>query len=134
MQVSRNCTFVPAIFWVEDMPAFLLPLRERAARWAGLAVGALQHALVTEYAPGAGIGWHKDKAVFDEVVGISLGWACDFRLRRRVAGGRWERVTVAAAARSAYLLSGAARAEWEHRIPAVDRLRYSVTFRNVREA
>ena len=117
---------------VEDMPGFLLPLRERAAGMAGLAAGAFQHVLVTEYADAAGIGWHRDKAVFDEVVGVSLGAACDFRFRRR-AGSKWERVTVVAEPRSAYLLRGPARTEWEHSIPGVEGLRYSITFRNLRE-
>lgn len=115
----------------DDMPPFLLPLRERAAALAGLAPSSFQHVLVTEYAPGAGIGWHRDKAVFDEVVGISLGSRCDFRFRRAV-GSKWERAAVLAEPRSAYLLSGAARSEWEHSIPAVDELRYSITFRNFR--
>jgi alkylated DNA repair dioxygenase AlkB len=114
-----------------DMPWFLLPLRRRAAEWAGLDAAAFQHALVTEYSPGSTIGWHRDKAVFDEVVGVSLLAPCDFRFRRR-RGDRWERATVVAAPRSAYLLSGAARTEWEHSIPAVADLRYSITFRNFR--
>jgi len=116
---------------VEDMPAFLLPLRERAAGLAGLPASGFQHVLVTEYADGAGIGWHRDKAVFDEVVGISLGAACDFRFRRR-AGSKWERVTVRAEGRSAYLLRGLSRTEWEHSIPGVEGVRYSITFRNFR--
>jgi alkylated DNA repair dioxygenase AlkB len=77
------------------------------------------------------IGWHRDKAVFDEVVGISLGAACDFRFRRRV-GSRWEWVTVVAEPRSAYLWRGPARTEWEHGIPGVEGSRYSITFRNLR--
>jgi alkylated DNA repair dioxygenase AlkB len=113
------------------MPAFLLPLRQRAAAFAGLGPDALQHALVTEYAPGAAIGWHRDKAVFDEVVGVSLLAPCRFRLRRK-SGTKWDRADVIAEPRSAYLLGGPARTEWEHSIPPVDRLRYSVTFRNVR--
>jgi alkylated DNA repair dioxygenase AlkB len=116
----------------DDIPAFLLALRASAAAFAGLAPAALQHVLVTEYGPGAAIGWHRDKAVFGEVVGVSLLAPCVFRLRRQ-AGGRWERVNLVAEPRSAYLLSGAARTEWEHSIPPVDALRYSVTFRNVRE-
>jgi alkylated DNA repair dioxygenase AlkB len=115
---------------VDDVPPFLLRLRERAAAFAGLGPSDLQHVLVTEYAPGAGIGWHRDKAVFDEVVGISLVSPCDFRFRRR-RGDCWERATVVAEARSAYLLAGPARTEWEHSIPAVDQLRYSITFRNI---
>jgi alkylated DNA repair dioxygenase AlkB len=115
----------------DDIPAFLLALREPAAAFAGLAPAALQHVLVTEYAPGAGIGWHRDKAVFGEVVGISLLSPCVFRLRR-AAGEAWERVNVPAEPRSAYLLSGPSRTEWEHSVPPVGALRYSVTFRNLR--
>lgn len=118
---------------VDDMPPFLLALRETAARFAGMAAEQLQHVLVTEYQPGAGIGWHRDKAVFGEIVGISLLSPCVFRLRRK-AGATWERVNVTAEPRSAYLLSGASRTEWEHSIPGVDALRYSVTYRNLREA
>ena len=114
----------------EDIPAFLLPLREVAARFAELAPAELQHVLVTEYGPGAAIGWHKDKAVFGDVIGISLRSPCVFRLRRK-HGATWERVSLTAEPRSAYLLRGPSRTEWEHSIPAVDALRYSVTFRNV---
>ena len=116
---------------VDDMPDFLRELRVPAARFPGLEPEALQHVLVTEYAAGAGIGWHRDKNVFNEIVGVSLLAPCVFRLRRSV-GDRWERVNVTADPRSAYLLSGAARSEWEHSIPPVDALRYSVTFRNLR--
>ena len=115
----------------DDIPDFLLPLRDASATFAGMAAADLQQVLLTEYAAGAGIGWHKDKAVFGQVVGISLLSACTFRLRRRRGTG-WERLSVSAEPRSAYLLSGPARSEWEHSIPAVDRLRYSVTFRNLR--
>ena len=116
---------------VDDMPDFLRALRERAASFAGLAPESLQQVLVTEYAPGAGIGWHRDKAEFGQVIGLSLLAPCTFRLRRR-AGDGWERVSLVAEARSAYLLSGAARDEWEHSIPPVDALRYSITYRNLR--
>jgi alkylated DNA repair dioxygenase AlkB len=113
----------------EDMPAFLLPLRERAARLAGLEASEFQHVLLTEYAAGAGIGWHKDKPMFAEVAGISLGSPCVFRFRRK-AGAKWERASVVTEPRSAYLLQGPSRTEWEHSIPDVDSLRYSITFRN----
>ena len=113
----------------EDIPAFLLSLRERAATFAGMSPERLQQVLVTEYSPGAGIGWHKDRPVFGEVVGISLVSACTFRLRRK-QGQRWQRVSMEADPRSAYLLAGPARTEWEHSVPAVEQLRYSVTFRN----
>jgi alkylated DNA repair dioxygenase AlkB len=117
----------------DDIPPFLLPLRDRCAAFAGLAVDDFRHALVTEYSPGAAIGWHRDKAMFAEVVGVSLLSAAPFRLRRRRADGTWQRVTITAEPRSAYLLSGESRTDWEHSIPAVERLRYSITFRNFKE-
>jgi alkylated DNA repair dioxygenase AlkB len=116
----------------DDMPEFLKPLRKRVAEFAGLLATDFQHALVIEYQPGAGIGWHRDKPVFDEVVGISLLAPCRFRLRRQV-GETWERTSLLAEPRSIYLLSGAARTQWQHSIPPMDRLRYSITFRNFRE-
>jgi alkylated DNA repair dioxygenase AlkB len=92
-----------------------------------------QHVMLTEYGPGAGIGWHRDKAVFGQVVGISLLAPCVLRLRRKVGERKWERVNVLAEPRSAYFLSGQARSEWGHSIPPVEALRYSITFRNLHE-
>ncbi|GAC1335392.1 MAG: alpha-ketoglutarate-dependent dioxygenase AlkB [Beijerinckiaceae bacterium] len=115
-----------------DIPPFLLPVREKAAAFAGITPGALQQVLLTEYQPGAAIGWHKDRPVFGEVVGISLFSACTFRLRRK-AGSKWKRASIIVEPRSAYLLHGPARTEWEHSIPAVEQLRYSITFRTFRE-
>ncbi len=116
----------------DPLPEFLLPARELAARFAGAAPEQFPHVLVTEYAPGAGIGWHRDKGVFEDVVGLSLLSPCAFRLRRRV-GERWERVTVRLTPRSAYLLRGPVRAEWEHSIPEAEATRYSLTFRTLRQ-
>ena len=99
----------------EPLPGVLLPLRDRAAAVAGIAPDELQQALVTEYAPGAGIGWRRDRPDFAEVIGISLLSPCVFRLRRRRGAG-WERAAFTAEPRSAYLLSGAARSEWQHSI------------------
>jgi alkylated DNA repair dioxygenase AlkB len=115
----------------EDIPEFLIPLRDAAAAFGGVQSDALPHVLVTEYEAGAGIGWHRDKGVFGVVIGVSLLAPCVFRLRRR-AGAGWERAKIIAEPRSAYLLSGEARAEWEHSIPPVDALRYSVTFRTLK--
>jgi alkylated DNA repair dioxygenase AlkB len=116
----------------EPIPAFLGPLRDKAARFANLGDDALEHVLVTEYAPGAAIGWHKDKSIFGEVIGVSLLSPCTFRFRRKSREG-WRRASVRLQPRSAYLLRGSARAEWEHSIPGVESLRYSITFRNFRE-
>jgi alkylated DNA repair dioxygenase AlkB len=117
-----------------EIPEYLLALREAAAAFAAVEPEEFQHVLVTEYGAGAGIGWHRDKAVFGEVVGVSLLSTCVLRLRRASGAKKWERVRVAAEPRSAYLLSGPARTEWEHSIPPVDEPRYSITFRNLREA
>jgi alkylated DNA repair dioxygenase AlkB len=114
----------------EDIPPFLLPVRSIAAAFAGIEPDQLQQALVTEYAPGAPIGWHRDKNVFGRIIGVSLLSAATFRLRRRF-GDRWERASVIAEPGSAYVLSGPARSEWEHSIPPVDQLRYSITFREI---
>jgi len=114
-----------------EIPGFLAPLRQRAAAFAGLAAEDLVHAMATEYRPGTAIGWHRDKAAFGEVIGVSLHSACLFRLRRKTGVGKWERYSVLAEPRSAYLLRGAARSEWQHSIPAVAGLRYSVTFRSL---
>lgn len=116
----------------DDVPDELKPLRARAAELAGHRPEDLQQVLINKYEPGAPIGWHRDRPVFAEVVGISLLAPCPFRLRRRVGAG-FERKTVTLAPRSAYLLAGPARTEWEHSIPPVEALRYSITFRNFRE-
>lgn len=114
----------------EAIPDYLLSLRDLAALFANLEPEAFQQVLVLEYADGAGIGWHRDKAVFGEVVGISLLAPCTLRFRRKV-GGSWERANLRAEPRSAYHLSGPARSQWEHSIARVDELRYSITFRSM---
>lgn len=111
------------------IPDFLLPLRERAAGFAGLAPAAFEQALVIRYDVGAGIGWHRDRPVFDKVVGVSLLSPCVLRFRRRHGRG-FDRFSLGAAPRSAYLLSGEIRQAWEHSIAPLEVLRYSVTFRN----
>ena len=113
----------------DDIPAELLAVRGRAAKLAGHAPEELQQVLLNEYQPGAPIGWHRDRPIFAEVVGISLLAHCNFRFRRRVEGG-FERASVTLEPRSAYLLSGPARTIWEHSIPPVADHRYSITFRN----
>ena len=114
----------------EPIPEWLLPLRAAAAEFAGLEADRLPHVLILEYGPGATIGWHRDKATFGDVIGVSLLSPCRFRLRRK-AGSRWERTSLTLEPRSVYLLRGPARTEWEHSIPAVDALRYSITFRTL---
>jgi alkylated DNA repair dioxygenase AlkB len=115
----------------EDIPGFLLKLRQKAADFARLGTSELQQALVTEYTPGAAIGWHRDRPVYRDIIGVSFGSSCRFRFRRKRGSG-WVRASVILEPRSVYLLRGPARMEWQHSIPPADRLRYSVTFRSMR--
>lgn len=115
----------------EPLPDWLLPFRDRAARFAGLESEALVQALLIRYGPGAGIGWHKDRPAFGHVVGISLGAPAIMRFRRR-RGERFERASLPLEPRGAYHLDGEARHEWEHSIAEMDRPRWSVTFRSLR--
>lgn len=115
-----------------DIPDYLFPLREKASAFVEMKPEQFEHVLITQYGPGAGIGWHRDKAVFGEVVGVSLLSPCVFRMRRLISKNKWERVNLVAEPRSAYFLGGSARFEWEHSIPQMDALRYSITFRKLR--
>ena len=114
----------------EPIPGWLSAVRARAASLAGVDPNEFAHALVVRYDPGAGIGWHRDRPQFDEVVGISLGAATTMRFRQRTASG-FRRANVLLEPRSAYLLSGEVRAEWEHSIAAHEDLRFSITFRSL---
>ena len=120
------------LYQADELPGFLIPIRVAAASFAGMPAEKFVQALITEYTPGAGIGWHRDRPQFGEVIGISLRAGCTFRLRRK-QGEKWLRTSLQAPPRSAYLLSDLARSEWEHSIPPVQDLRYSITFRNLRK-
>ena len=111
------------------LPDWLLPIRQRAAAFAKLPEEALVQALLIRYDPGAGIGWHRDRPVFEHVVGISLGVPATMRFRRRKAGG-FDRAAVPLAPRSVYHLSGEARHDWEHSIAEMEVTRWSITFRS----
>ncbi|HTH51056.1 MAG TPA: alpha-ketoglutarate-dependent dioxygenase AlkB [Pyrinomonadaceae bacterium] len=113
------------------MPEFLIELRSKAGAFCGIDPEKLVMALVSEYAPGTPIGWHRDRPQFDEVVGVSLLSECIFRFRRKI-GSKWERHKMRLDPRSMYVLRGPSRSEWEHSIPEVDALRYSITFRSLR--
>lgn len=114
----------------DPIPDWLLPARDTAAAFAGLEPARLAQALLIRYDPGAGIGWHRDRPVFDHVVGISLSVSAPLRFRRRKAGG-FDRVTVPLAPRSIYHLHGEARYEWEHSIAEMEETRWSITFRTL---
>ena len=108
-----------------------MPLRDRSAALAEVAPTEIVEAVVTEYPPGAPIGWHRDVPQFETIVGISLGSSCRMRLKPYKAEGKI--VSVILEARSAYVISGPARWQYQHSIPAVENLRYSITFRTLRK-
>jgi alkylated DNA repair dioxygenase AlkB len=112
----------------DPIPAWLQPLRSKAALLAGVESEDFVHVLLVRYDPGAGIGWHRDRPVFETVVGVSLGTPAVLRFRRRREGG-FDRANVEVQPRSAYLLTGPARHEWEHSIAPGGTLRFSITFR-----
>jgi alkylated DNA repair dioxygenase AlkB len=123
-----DASFAPA----EAIPDWLLPLRARAARFACLQPDELVQALLIRYDPGAGIGWHRDRPVFEHVLGISLGAPATMRFRRRRRGG-FDRASAVVEPRSIYRLTGEARHEWEHSIAAMEERRWSITFRSLSE-
>lgn len=121
-----DASFAPT----EPLPDWLLPLRVKAAAFAGLQPDDFTHVLLARYDTGAGIGWHRDRDVFDQVVGVSLATPATLRFRRRRPGG-FDRVSLTVSPRSTYLLSGEARREWEHSITPGEQLRFSITFRTL---
>lgn len=121
-----DASFRPA----EPIPDWLQPLREKAAIMAQVDPDEIAHVLVARYDPAAGIGWHKDRSVFDRVVGVSLNAPATLRFRQR-NGPSFRRFSLPVEPRSAYLLSGEARHEWEHSIAPGEHLRFSITFRTL---
>jgi alkylated DNA repair dioxygenase AlkB len=109
-------------------PEFLVPFLKRAARFAGENFDEVEHALITEYSPGTQIGWHRDMPPYNKIIGISLGSAAPFRLRKETEKG-WERLTFTVEPRSIYVMERDARYVWQHSIPPVLDWRYSITCR-----
>ena len=118
------------------LPFFILPLREKVARWSGVAPEEFGHALLTHYPPGTALGWHRDVPNFEIVIGVSLLGPCRMRFRPYPPrkGARKDILQVTLEPRSVYRLQGAVRWEWQHSIPATPGERYSVTFRSPRHS
>jgi alkylated DNA repair dioxygenase AlkB len=115
----------------EPLPAWLDPLRERAAAWIGVAPEHFTQALVAEYQPGTPLGWHRDVPDFEDVVGVSLlnDAVMRFRPYPHVTGSRANVLKLTVPPRSIYLLHGPARWEWQHSVAPTASLRYSITLR-----
>ena len=109
------------------LPAFLDAFRVRAAAWAGIRADQIIESVITEYSPGSPIGWHRDVPQFEIILGLSLKSSCRFRFKPFRGEGKM--VATSLEPRSAYILRGAARWQYQHSIPAVKTLRYSITFR-----
>jgi alkylated DNA repair dioxygenase AlkB len=122
----------------EPLPPFLLPLRAQIAEWSGVDPEAFGMALLNEYRPGTPIGWHRDAPQYGIVAGISLLSACRMRFRpyrspsETTSARRTATHEIVLSRRSAYLMTGGSRQAYEHHIPPVELLRYSVTFRTLR--
>jgi alkylated DNA repair dioxygenase AlkB len=114
-----------------SIPDYLLPLTDVASQISGVPAEAFEQLMVTEYGPGAGIGWHRDRPSYEDIVAVSFLAPCTLRLRRRVEEG-WERRSALVEPRSVYLLHGPVRNSWQHSIAPMDALRYSVTLRTFR--
>jgi alkylated DNA repair dioxygenase AlkB len=123
-----DASFTPT----EPVPEWLHPLREKAATLANVQATDFVHVLLARYDPGAGIGWHRDRDVFEKVVGISLNTPATLRFRQRRADG-FRRAAIDVEPRSAYLIWGESRWDWEHSISPGDQLRFSITFRTLSE-
>ena len=114
------------------IPAFLEPLRTKLAGWMGIAPGEFATVLVAEYSPGTPLGWHRDAPDYERVAGVSLGGRARMRLRR-FPPGKDKPMVLELAPRSAYQMTGAARWQWQHSIPPTKELRYSITWRTLRQ-
>ncbi len=114
----------------DPIPEFLVPLRNKVADMAGISAAELVEGIITKYPPGAPIGWHRDVPQFEIVIGISLAGSCRMRLKP-MKGGKITSVNLDPG--SAYVMRGPARWEFQHSIPPVKALRYSVTFRTLRK-
>lgn len=125
---TNEVTAAPAI------PAFLTPLRDDLAAWIGVASSAFVQALIAQYQPGTPLGWHRDVPEYELIVGVSLGSAARMRFRPYPprANKREGVFALELEPRSAYVLAGAARWEWQHSVPPTPGLRYSITFRTKR--
>lgn len=118
-------TVKPAI----PAPDFLKDVIIRGAKLVQQPTNAIAEILITEYTHHAGINWHRDATVFKEIIGISLGSPSMIYFRNR--SDKKEQIKMRLEPGSAYVLKDSVRWDWEHRIPPVNTLRYSITLRTL---
>jgi alkylated DNA repair dioxygenase AlkB len=122
------------------IPQFLSKVRGSLAEFAGVKAGDFAMVLINEYRPGTPIGWHRDAPQYGIVAGVSVLSSCLMRLRpylspTAAAASKTRRTTtheIELLPRSAYVMRDEARSAYEHSIPAVTELRYSITMRTLR--
>jgi alkylated DNA repair dioxygenase AlkB len=120
------------VMYEPEVPPLLQPLRARVAAWMGIDPAELRHALINEFRPGTPLGWHRDAPQYGRVAGVSLGGWARMRLRK-YPRQRDKPLVLELAPRSAYSMDGPARWHWQHSISATRELRYSITFRTLRQ-
>ncbi len=121
------------------LPDFLQDIQEKIAGWIEIPAPRVAEALISEYTEGSAIGWHRDTEEFEMIVGISLAGWC--RMRFRPVPGRSpdstkkkkDVVALEVEPRSAYIMQGPVRWDWQHSIAPTRTLRYSITFRTLPE-
>ena len=117
-------------FSIGPPPPFLVALQHRVADAFGVGHTTLMHTLITEYRPGAPIGWHRDKAAYGTVFGLSLRGRGTMRFRRiHPTADRGRTAMLELEPRSLYVIKGPIRWLWQHSMLPAAELRYSVTFR-----
>jgi alkylated DNA repair dioxygenase AlkB len=118
------------------LPDFLVPIARRIEKWMGFPRGDVVEALINEYPPGYGLGWHRDNEGFEHIIGISLGSWCRMRFRpiaskrnRAEKRSPKEIIQLPLERRSAYVMQRGVRWDCQHSVAPVPALRYSITFR-----
>jgi alkylated DNA repair protein (DNA oxidative demethylase) len=110
------------------IPAFLVPVRDRAAAIAHVEAASLMQAIIWRYPPKFGIDWHIDNLAFGPVVcGVSLGVPAVMHLER--SGSK---IQQALEPGSLYILRDEARYEWKHKVDGNRGERFSITFRSMK--
>lgn len=119
------------------LPKFLQGAQRKIAKWLDIPARCVAHALVTEYQPNTAIGWHVDTEEFEHVIGLSLSGWCTMKLRPAPRFKRKEKrkasdtTQIDLERRSAYIMQGSARWDFQHSIAPTKTLRYSITFRTL---
>lgn len=113
------------------LPEWLLPITAKLADWQNVPHDAFKNALISEYSPGTGVGWHRDAPPYQKIYGLSLaGWA-DFQLRPNLNATIQKEFSRTVEPRSVYVMQGESHERFQHRVMPTKTMRYSITFRTI---